>query len=71
LQDRDTIRGQFEGCVFADRDLTRPVAKYQLLQEGTVPQDAFQLVSDELMLDAPARLPRRRGAFRPPSGHRG
>jgi len=24
LHDRDTIRGQFADCVFADRDLTRP-----------------------------------------------
>ena len=70
LHDRDTIREQFEGCVFADRDLTRPVAKYRFSQEGTLPRDAFQLVSDELMLDAPARRPRRRGAPRPPSGHR-
>ena len=34
LHDRDTIRAQFEGCVFADRDLTRPVAKYRFPQEG-------------------------------------
>jgi len=55
LHDRDTIREQFDGCVFADRDLTRPVAKYRFPQEGTLPRDAFQLVSDELMLDGNAR----------------
>src|SRR6516165_5769266 len=55
LHDRDAIRAQFEGCVFADRDLTRPVAKYRFPQEGTLPRDAFQLVSDELMLDGNAR----------------
>src|SRR3974390_1455506 len=55
LHDRDTIRDRFEGCVFADRDLTRPVAKYRFPQEGTLPRDAFQLVSDELMLDGNAR----------------
>jgi len=45
LHDRETIRAQFEDCVFADRDLTRPVAKYRFPQEGTLPRDAFQLVS--------------------------
>src|SRR3974390_2866007 len=55
LHDRDTIRDRFEGCVFAARDLTRPVAKYRFPQEGTLPRDAFQLVSDELMLDGNAR----------------
>src|ERR1700755_1486630 len=55
LHDRETIRAQSEDCVFADRDLTRPVAKYRFPQEGTLPRDAFQLVSDELMLDGNAR----------------
>src|SRR6202012_3038878 len=39
----------------ADRDLTRPVARSRFPQEGTLPRDAFQLVSDELMLDGNAR----------------
>ena len=55
LHDRETIRDQFDDCVFADRDLTRPVAKYRFPQQGTLPRDAFQLVSDELMLDGNAR----------------
>src|SRR5208282_6275969 len=55
LHDRDTIRDQVEDCVFADRDLTRPVAKYRFPPEGTLPRDAFQLVADELMLDGNAR----------------
>ena len=55
LHDRDTVRDQLEDCVFADRDLTRPVAKYRFPQDGTLPRDAFQLVSDELMLDGNAR----------------
>jgi glutamate decarboxylase len=49
------IRDQFEDCVFADRDLTRPVAKYRFPPQGTLPRDAFQIVSDELMLDGDAR----------------
>jgi glutamate decarboxylase len=55
LHERDAIRDQFDDCVFADRDLTRPVAKYRFPQEGTLPRDAFQLVADELMLDGNAR----------------
>ena len=55
LHERDVIRDQMADCVFADRDLTRPVPKYTFPQEGTLPRDAFQLVSDELMLDGNAR----------------
>ncbi|HZC53680.1 MAG TPA: glutamate decarboxylase [Mycobacterium sp.] len=55
LHDRDTVRPQLEDCVFADRDLTRPVPKYRFPREGTLPRDAFQVVSDELMLDGNAR----------------
>ena len=42
-------RNELEDCVFADRDRTRLVAKYRFPQDGTLPRDAFQLVSDELM----------------------
>jgi len=55
LHDRDTIRDQIEDCVFADRDLTRPIPKYRFPADGSLPTDAFQLVSDELMLDGNAR----------------
>jgi glutamate decarboxylase len=55
LHERDSIRDELEDCVFADRDLTRPVAKYRFPAKGTLSRDAFQLVSDELMLDGNAR----------------
>src|SRR5580704_11886298 len=55
LHERDSIRGQLDDCVFADRDLTRPIHKYRFPPQGTEPRDAFQLVSDELMLDGNAR----------------
>jgi hypothetical protein len=42
-------RNELEDCVFADRDRTRPIAEYRFPQDGTLPRDAFQLVSDELM----------------------
>jgi glutamate decarboxylase len=49
--DRESVRNELEDCVSADRDLTRPVAKYRFPQDGTLSRDSFQLVSDELMLD--------------------
>ena len=55
LHERDVVRGQIDDCVFADRDLTRPVPKYRFPQDGTLPSDAYQIVSDELMLDGNAR----------------
>src|SRR6201986_1059272 len=55
LHARETIRQQFDDCVFADGDLPKPVHKYRFPPEGTLPRDAFQLVSDELMLDGNAR----------------
>jgi len=55
LHNRDTIREQMEDCVFADRDLTRPIPKYRFPADGALPRDALQLMSDELMLDGNAR----------------
>jgi hypothetical protein len=34
LHDRETVRDQLQDCVFADQDLTRPVAKYRFPAEG-------------------------------------
>ena len=55
LHERDVIRDQMADCVFADRDLTRPVPKYTFPREGSPPRDAYQLVADELILDGNAR----------------
>ena len=55
LHDRDTVRDQLSDCLFADRDLTRPVPKYRFPEKGALPRDAFQLVADEVMLDGNAR----------------
>jgi glutamate decarboxylase len=55
LHDRDAVRSKLEDYVFVDRDLTRPLPKYRFPREGTPPKDAFQLVSDELILDGNAR----------------
>jgi glutamate decarboxylase len=55
LHDRNTVRASIADFVFADRDLTKPVPKYRFPREGMLPKDAFQLVSDEVMLDGNAR----------------
>src|SRR6266702_3362131 len=55
LHERDTVRHQLADCVFVGRDLTRPVPKYRFPPDGTEPAEAFQVVSDELMLDGNAR----------------
>ena len=55
LHEREVVRHQIDDCVFADRDLTRPVPKYRFPEEGALPRDAYQLVADELMLDGNAR----------------
>src|ERR1035438_2137603 len=51
----ETVGEQMEDCVFAGRDLTRPVPKYRFPKDETVPGEAFQVVADELMLDGNAR----------------
>ena len=55
LHDRDTVREQLEDSVFAGRDLTRPVPKYRFPRDETLSAQAFQVVSDELMLYGNAR----------------
>ena len=55
LHERDTVRQQLEDCVFVGRDLTAPVPKYRFPQDETPPKQAFQVVSDELMLDGNSR----------------
>ena len=55
LHERDAVRQQLEDCVFAGRDLTRPVPKYRFPRDETQAREAFQVVSDELMLDGNAR----------------
>lgn len=55
LHERDTVSEHLTDCVFAGRDMTRPVPKYKFPHGEMLPRDAFQLVSDELMLDGNAR----------------
>src|SRR5215469_826788 len=55
LHDRDSIRDQSEDCVFAARDMNRPIPKYRFPREETPAREAYQLVADELMMDGNAR----------------
>jgi glutamate decarboxylase len=55
LHERETVRQQLDDCVFVGRDLTAPVPKYRFPQDETPPKQAFQVVSDELMLDGNSR----------------
>ncbi len=55
LHERETVREQLEDCVFADRDLTRPVRQVPVPAGRDAAREAFQLVADELMLDGNAR----------------
>jgi glutamate decarboxylase len=55
LHERETVSEQLEDCVFAGRDMARPVPKYRFPRGETLARDAFQLVSDELILDGNAR----------------
>jgi glutamate decarboxylase len=55
LHDRDSIREQLDDCVFAGQDLAKVMPKYRFPKDESRPEDAFQVVSDELMLDGNSR----------------
>ena len=55
LHERDLIREQLDDSVFAGQDLATAVPKYRFPKNESQPDDVFQLVSDELMLDGNSR----------------
>jgi glutamate decarboxylase len=55
LHDRNSIRDRLEESVFADRDLGKAMPKYRFPEDEVRPEVAFQVVSDELMLDGNSR----------------
>ena len=55
LHERDIVAERMTDCVFVGRDLTKPVPKYRFPHDETLAREAFQLVSDELILDGNAR----------------
>src|SRR3954471_14485472 len=55
LHDRDRIRHELEDSVFAGQDLATALPKYRFPDKEIAAAHAFQVVSDELMLDGNAR----------------
>src|SRR4051794_488435 len=55
LHDRNSIREQLDDSVFAGQDLAKAMPKYKFPDNEIRADDAFQVVSDELMLDGNSR----------------
>ena len=55
LHDRNSVRRELDDSVFAGQDLSKAMPKYKFPVDESRPEDAFQVVSDELMLDGNAR----------------
>ena len=55
LHERDAIRHQLDDTVFASTDASVRLPKFQFPSDETEPRHAFQLVSDELLLDGNSR----------------
>jgi glutamate decarboxylase len=55
LHDRDSIRESMTDSVFACSALAKALPKYRFPEFEARPEDAFQVVSDELMLDGNSR----------------
>jgi glutamate decarboxylase len=55
LHDRDSVREQLDDSVFAGQDMTSAVPKYKFPGNESSPEQALQIVSDEIMLDGNSR----------------
>jgi len=55
LHDRDSVREELDDSVFAGQDMNKAVPKYRFPDHEMRPDDAYQIVSDELMLDGNSR----------------
>ena len=55
LHDRNSIRDHLEDSIFAGQDLAKAMPKYRFPTNEIAPDDAFQAVHDELMLDGNSR----------------
>src|SRR5208337_1651560 len=55
LTNRDDIRDSLLDSVFARGDLGKPMPKYQFPERESSPEDVFQVVQDELLLEGNAR----------------
>src|SRR4051794_23313995 len=55
LHHRDEVRSELAHCVYPGQDLGKAMPKYAFPANEAEPDDAFQVVRDELMLDGNAR----------------
>ncbi len=55
LHERNTIRDQIDGSLFASAALKEALPKYKFPQHETLPEVALQVIEDELLLDGNAR----------------
>ena len=55
LHARETIRDQLLDCVYASLELNEDIPKYKFPDGQVRPEDVFQVISDELILDGNAR----------------
>jgi glutamate decarboxylase len=55
LHARETIRDHLDDCVFGGLDLSKAMPKYRFPDGEMAPDDVFQAVHDELMLDGNSR----------------
>jgi glutamate decarboxylase len=55
LHHRSVVRDQLSDCIYARNDLAAPLPKYRFPAERFLPDDALQVITDELMLDGNSR----------------
>ena len=55
LHEKDDVRERLDDDVFASTDLSRALPKYKMPETEQDPRHAFQVVSDELLLDGNSR----------------
>src|SRR3954454_23450516 len=55
LHHRSVVRDELDHCVYPGQDLSKAMPKYAFPANEAEPDDAFQVVRDELMLDGNAR----------------
>ena len=55
LHHRSHVRDQLSDCIYAQDDLADPLPKYKFPEKRFLPDNALQVIRDELMLDGNAR----------------
>src|SRR5205823_12074849 len=55
LHARESVRSSLDDCVYASQDMAKAAPKYRFPADEWRSEDAFAVVSDELMLDGNSR----------------